>query len=318
MQQNSLAQAKNESVQTAQIVEGPYKSAERTGVPGGLAFWGVHLACLFVFAVGFSWVALAVAMLTYWLRVFALTAGYHRYFAHRSYKTSRLFQFLMAFLGASSAQMGPLWWAAHHRHHHRFSDTEEDIHSPVISGFWWSHMGWVLSDRYNKTNYNKIPDFAKFPELRFINRFHVIAPIALAVGLYYLGAWLQVAAPSLGTSGWQLVIWGFFISTTLVYHATFFVNSLAHVVGSRRFLTRDQSRNNWFIALVTMGEGWHNNHHRYPSSAQQGFYWWEIDMSHYVLRMLSWVGLVWDLRKPPEELYDEAAGQKRIEQDIAA
>jgi stearoyl-CoA desaturase (delta-9 desaturase) len=271
-------------------------------------FWGVHVACLLVLWVGWSWTAVGVCALTYFVRVFAITGVYHRYFSHRTYKTSRPVQFCLALLGTSAVQKGPLWWAAHHRDHHRYSDTENDIHSPVTASFWWSHVGWILSSKYVATKMEAIRDFARFPELRFLNRYHLLTPIALAIGLFLSGWLLGHYLPWLHTSGLQLLVWGFFISTTLLYHATFTINSLAHVFGSRRFKTSDQSRNNLLLALLTLGEGWHNNHHRYPGSERQGFYWWEVDVTHYVLTVMSWLGLVWDLRQPPASIYLEADG----------
>lgn len=279
---------------------------ERPDWVGSLAFISVHLACLLVFVAGFSWAALGMLGITYFGRMFGITGVFHRYFSHRTYKTSRVFQFMLGWLGTSSAQQGPLWWAAHHRHHHRHSDEPEDIHSPVQRGFWFSHVGWVMCKKYEKTNVSAIPDFAKYPELRFLNNFHILPPISLALAVYGIGFLLERYAPSLGTNGFQMLVWGFFISTTLLYHGTFSINSVAHVIGWRRFNTTDHSRNNFWLALITMGEGWHNNHHRCPYSERQGFYWWEVDMSHYILKGLSFLGLVWDLQKPPQTVYDEA------------
>lgn len=273
---------------------------------GSSAFVGVHLACLLAFYTGVSWAAVGMLVFTYTARMFGITGAFHRYFSHRTYKTSRFFQFCLAWLGTSSAQQGPLWWAAHHRHHHRFSDQENDIHSPVQHGFFWSHVGWIVCKKYEKTNFSAIPDFAKYPELRFLNNFHIIPPIVLALTVYGIGELLATYAPSLGTNGLQMLVWGFFISTTLLYHCTFFINSVAHVIGKRRFETKDASRNNWWLAILTLGEGWHNNHHRCPYSERQGIYWWEIDISHYILTGLSWMGLVWDLQKPPKTIYEEA------------
>jgi stearoyl-CoA desaturase (Delta-9 desaturase) len=193
-------------------------------------------------------------------------------------------------VGTMSVQKGPLWWAAHHRRHHTYSDQEGDIHSPVLRGLWWSHVGWILSARYDKTDLDAIPDMARYPELRWLDRFHIVPPVLLAVALYQWG-------------GAVMLVWGFFVSTTVLYHGTFVINSLAHVFGTRRFETGDESRNNLWLALITMGEGWHNNHHRYPGSERQGFYWWEIDMSHYILKALSYVGVVWNLRVPPISLF---------------
>lgn len=266
----------------------------------------MHLGIIMVFFVPFSWFAVGVCAALYVLRVFALTAGYHRYFSHNAYRTGRVFQFILAFVGGTSAQLGALWWAAHHRHHHQHSDTAEDIHSPVRKGFLWAHVGWITCRKYAKTELDRIPDFARYPELRLLDRFHAVPPLALAVGLYVLGDLLGARYPELGTSGWQLVAWGFFVSTVLVYHATFCINSLTHVFGSRRYNTPDASRNSMILALATMGEGWHNNHHRYPVSARQGLFWWELDATYYILRLLAWAGVVWDLRPPPEKIYREA------------
>ena len=279
-------------------------------------FWGVHLMCFGAIWVGVSWVAAIVCILLYVVRMFAITGGYHRYFSHRTYKTSRWFQFVLAFLGASAAQKGPLWWAAHHRHHHRYSDTEEDIHPPSY-GLWWAHVGWVLSARFVDTREDLIKDFTTFPEIRWLDRNHIIAPVTLGVAVFFLGYFLNLWFPSLGTSGMQMLIWGFFISTTLLYHGTFVINSLTHMIGSRRFNTSDNSRNHLLLALITLGEGWHNNHHRYPGSERQGFYWWEIDISHYILKALSWAGLVWDIREPPERIYQEARDIKAQRQGHA-
>ena len=284
----------------------PEEDNERPDWMGSLAFMMVHAACLFVFVVGWSWTAVGTAVALYFVRMFGITAGFHRYFSHRSYKTSRWFQFCMAFLGTSSAQQGPLWWAAHHRHHHRHSDQPEDIHSPIEKGFFWAHVGWIMSRKYEKTDTKAIPDMARFPELRFLDDYHIIPPICLATAVFVAGVLLNAYAPGLGTNGGQMLVWGFFVSTVFLYHGTFTINSLSHVIGTRRFETTDHSRNNFFLALITMGEGWHNNHHRWHNSERQGFYWWEIDMSHYILKAMSMVGLVWDLQTPPKKIYDEA------------
>lgn len=267
----------------------------------------MHLMALGVFFVSFSWAAVGLCAATYALRVFALTAGYHRYFSHNSFKTSRVFQFVLAFLGGTSAQLGALWWAAHHRYHHQVSDTEKDIHSPHVQGVFWAHLGWLLCRKHAKTELDRIRDFARFPELRLLDRYHSIPPILLAVGLYFLGDWLGARHPASGITAWSFVFWGFFLSSVLVYHATFCINSLTHMIGTRRFNTGDHSRNSLLLALVTFGEGWHNNHHRYPVATAQGMYWWEIDISYYILKVLSWVGLVWDLRSHPAKLFEEAA-----------
>lgn len=270
------------------------------------AFWGIHLGCLLVFWVGFSWVALAVCVALYVIRMFGITGVYHRYFSHRSYKTSRWFQFVLAFIGTTSAQKGPIWWASHHRHHHQFSDTEEDIHPPRIYGLWWAHVGWVLSTQFVETRWELVKDLVRFPELRLLDKHHIVPPVLLGTAVALLGYYLGVAYPSLGTNGLQMFTWGFCVSTTLLYHGTFCINSMAHIIGKVRFKTGDDSKNSLILALITLGEGWHNNHHRYPGSERQGFYWWEIDISHYTLKVLSWFGLVWDLREPPARIYQEA------------
>jgi stearoyl-CoA desaturase (delta-9 desaturase) len=218
--------------------------------------------------------------------MFAITAGYHRYFSHRSYKTGRVFQFVLAWFGCSAMQKGPLWWTAHHRRHHRHSDTAQDPHSPRANSFWWSHVGWLLALDPASHDDHDVRDWKRYPELRWLNRNHWVPGIMLA-GLCWLLA------------GWSGLVWGFFVSTVLLYHATFAVNSLCHLFGRRRYQTSDESRNNLFVALITLGEGWHNNHHHYQSSANQGFFWWEIDVSYYLIKMMGWFGLVWDIRKPP-------------------
>ncbi|MDB5033452.1 MAG: stearoyl-CoA 9-desaturase [Chlorobi bacterium] len=275
-----------------------------------IGFVGIHVTCLLVIWAGISWTAVAVCVFLYLVRMFAVTAGYHRYFAHRTYKTSRVFQFILGFMGATSLQNGPLWWAAHHRNHHRFSDTEHDVHSPVVGGVWWAHVGWILSKKFSAYDPKVVHDLEKFPEIRWLNRHYIWAAVLMAAVLYGVGMILQYEAPQLHTSGFQLLIWGGFISTTILYHGTFTINSLAHMFGSRRFETSDDSRNNFFLALITLGEGWHNNHHRYLASERQGFYWWEIDISHYILKVLSWLGIVWDLKTPPAKIYQEAERRK--------
>jgi len=263
-------------------------------------FVGMHVACAGVFFVGFSRTALLVAVVLYALRMFAVTGFYHRYFSHRTFRTSRVFQCMMAATGCLAVQRDPIWWAAHHVHHHKHSDKADDPHSPTHLGFWKSHVGWFMTKASFPTRTEYVKDWVKFPELIFLNRFDWLPGVMLAAALFVIGAWLQRFAPELGTSGMQLLVWGFFVSTIALHHATFTVNSLAHGWGSKRFLTRDDSRNNLWIALLTLGEGWHNNHHHYPGSARQGFYWWEIDVTYYGLRLLQALGLIWDLRGVPD------------------
>lgn len=260
----------------------------------------MHLACVTVLWVGVSPVALWVAVALYAIRMFALTGFYHRYFAHRTFRASRAVQFVFAVIGASSVQRGPLWWAAHHRNHHRHTDTALDPHSPNVHGFLWSHVGWFLTPRGFKTEWTRIPDLVKFSELRWLDRYDTLIPVLLAALLYGVGAVLERTAPGLGTSGGQMLVWGFFVSTVVLFHATVTINSLAHQFGSRRFDTKDDSRNNGWLALITFGEGWHNNHHFFPGTARQGFRWWEIDLTWYGLKLLAILGLVQGLKPVPD------------------
>ncbi|OZB19644.1 MAG: acyl-CoA desaturase [Marinobacter sp. 34-60-7] len=277
-----------------------------------LPFIGLHLACLLAFFTGVSTFALVFAFAFFVIRMFAITGFYHRYFSHKTFKTSRPAQFLFGVLGASAAQRGPLWWAAHHRHHHQHSDTAEDLHSPHQGGFWWAHMGWFTSDAGFKMDERRVRDWMKFPELRFINRFDALVPAVFAVGIFALGEALAAWAPGLGTNGFQLLVWGFFVSTVVLFHATVSINSLSHVWGKRRFDTGDDSRNNFWLALITLGEGWHNNHHRWPQSVRQGFRWYEIDVTWYGLWALSKLGIIWDLNPIPAHIQEETRELDRM------
>ncbi len=270
--------------------------------PAAIPFVLVHLSLVGIFWTGFTTQAVVMCVVLYLVRMWALTAGFHRYFSHRSYKTSRWFQFVLAFLGQTSAQRGVLWWAALHRHHHRHSDTPLDVHSPVHTGFWFSHLGWIFSPQKNEADYSDIEDFAKYPELRFLDRHPYFPAVLLGIACFLVG-------------GWPGLFVGFLLSTVILWHGVFAINSIAHVVGRKRYLTADESRNNWWLAIITLGEGWHNNHHHYQSSTRQGFYWWEVDISFYVLKAMSWVGLVWDLREPPRNVVEGEArlGRKVIE-----
>ncbi len=268
-------------------------------------FLAMHVMCLGVFFTGFSWTAVGFGLGLYWLRMFAITGFYHRYFSHRTFKTGRVRQFLFAVAGASAVQRGPLWWAAHHRVHHRHADREGDPHSPNQDGFLWSHMLWLTSRANFATKVNLVPDLARYRELRFLDRFDTLVPLGLALSLYFLGEWLSLRFPSLSVSGAQLLVWGFFVSTVALFHGTCLINSMAHRIGRRRYNTDDDSRNSLVLALITLGEGWHNNHHHFPGAARQGFYWWEIDVTFYLLKGLSWLGLIWDLRPVPEGVREQ-------------
>lgn len=257
--------------------------------PQVLPFLLIHAGCVAAIWTGVSWQAVGLCVALYWLRMFAITAGYHRYFSHRAYATSRVFQFMLAFLAQSSAQKSVLWWAAKHRHHHLHSDTAQDVHSPRHKGFLYSHVGWIFYRQHDGTDLVKVADLASYPELMWLHRLELLPAAALA-GLCFIAA------------GWSGLVVGFLWSTVLLYHATFCINSLAHVHGRKRYVTGDDSRNNWLLALFTMGEGWHNNHHAYQASARQGFYWYEIDLTYYVLVVLSWFGIVRDLKMPPAQV----------------
>ena len=270
-----------------------------------IPFSMLHFGCLGLIWVGWSPFAVVFAVALYFVRMFAVTGIYHRYFSHKTYRTSRIGQFLLAVWGGTAAQRGPLWWAGHHRHHHQHSDDEHDAHSPVVHGFWWAHIGWITSKRNFPTDYSQIKDLTKYPELVFLNRFDLIVPVLFASAIYGLGAGLATWAPGLGVTGPQLLVWGFFVSTTALFHGTSCINSLAHLMGKRRFKTDDDSRNSFVLAIICLGEGWHNNHHRYQSSTRNGFYWWEIDPTYYGLKMLSWTGLIWGLKKVPQSVLDE-------------
>jgi stearoyl-CoA desaturase (delta-9 desaturase) len=261
---------------------------ERISWTRNLPFLALHFVPLFAFfteVTAFDW-ALCAGL--YATRMFFITGAYHRYFSHRSYKTGRAMQLLLAVGGTLAVQKGPLWWAGHHRHHHKHSDQLDDIHSPM-KGLFWSHMGWIMCRKYDPTPTHLIKDFAKFPELRWLDKYHLVPPAILGAAIYYF----------FGAGAFLI---GFVLSTVLCWHCTYFINSLTHLFGRRRYVTTDTSRNSLILALLTFGEGWHNNHHYYQSSANQGFFWWEIDISYYVIKALSFVGLVYDVRTPPEHV----------------
>ena len=265
-----------------------------------IPYVGMHIMCLGVIWVGWSPVAVLVAAGLYAFHMFVITGFYHRYFSHRTFKTSRAAQFIFAVAGASCVQRGAIWWAARHRHHHRHSDEEDDIHSPVRHGFYFSHVGWIVSKAGFDYDERAVPDLMKYPELCFLNRFDNLVPVIEAVMLFFLGSFLE--SSGWNTSGMQMLIWGFFISTMCSSHATFTINSLTHMWGTKRYKSKDESRNSLLLALLTFGEGWHNNHHYYPGATRQGFYWWEIDVTYYGLWVLSRLGIIWDLSPVPTEV----------------
>jgi len=251
-------------------------------------FTMVHVAAILGAIWFWSWGGVALALGSYFVRMVVVTAGYHRYFAHRSFKTSRAFQLLLAIATQSAGQKWVIWWASHHRWHHKHSDTPLDVHSARLRGFWYSHIGWVLSSNWTETDTTMVKDLARFPELRLLDSSLLELAPMFALGL----AFLLLGGP-------HAFVWGFLVSSVLVWHGSFAINSLAHLFGSRRYETSDDSRNSFLLALAMTGEGWHNNHHRYPTSARQGFRWWEVDLTYYVLWLLARLGIVWDLRGPP-------------------
>jgi stearoyl-CoA desaturase (delta-9 desaturase) len=272
---------------------------------GSIPFFLFHLMCFGIIWVGWSPFAVIFALIFYIIRMFSITAYYHRYFAHRSFTANRFFTFVFAFLGCSAMQRGPLWWAAIHRHHHRFADLKEDLHSPKISGFWWSHIGWILAHENKRTRIEYVKDWLKYPELVFLDRFALLVPIITGIGIYFIGVGTQILFPQFQTNGMQLLIWGLFVSTICCSHATFSINSIDHIWGTRRYDEPNTSRNNALMAFLTLGEGWHNNHHHYAVTAKAGFYWYEYDFTYYYLVILSWFGIVKNLRPISKQKREE-------------
>jgi stearoyl-CoA desaturase (Delta-9 desaturase) len=271
---------------------------------GAWPFFLIHVLAFGAIWTGVTASAAICCAVLYVARMFLVTGFYHRYFSHKTFKTSRAFQFVIAFLTQTTAQKGVLWWAAHHRHHHQYSDQPNDSHSVLQDGFWYSHMLWIFDPATSATDYSRIPDLARYPELRFLNKYYLLPPILLGAAIFF---WL-------GASG---LFFGFFVSTVLLWHGTFTINSLSHVFGKRRFATSDESRNNWLLAIITLGEGWHNNHHRFSSSTRQGFYWYEYDITFYGLKLLSWMGLIWNLRPVPAAILEEGRKSEELHPDGA-
>ena len=278
------------------------QSREKINLWRELDFLALHLLPLLAFFTGTTWFDWLLALSLYLVRMFFVTAGYHRYFSHRSFKTSRLMQFFLAWGAQTSFQKGVLWWAAHHRDHHSHSDTPQDPHSAKIYGFWYAHIGWIMGPDFKDTKIENIRDFARFPELRWLNRFHALPALSLALGVYFLGNYFNGSGWTDWTAGLSTLLIGFLFSTIVLYHGTFTINSLMHRLGRKRYPTQDESRNSFWLALLTLGEGWHNNHHYYQSSARQGFFWWEIDLTYYIIKIMAWLRLVWDIRPVPHEV----------------
>ena len=274
---------------------------EKLSLLVSLPFISVHIGAIFALTISPSPFALFMVFLMYFIRMFGITAGFHRFFSHKTFKTSRAFQFILAYLATCSAQMGPIWWASHHRHHHKYTDEIEDPHTPTLKGFFWAHVGWIMSPANVPTKEEYVGDLKRFPELKFLDKYHYIAPLSMAMILFGLGEYMALYYSQYNTNGMELLMWGFFVSTVILYHATFTVNSVCHVFGYRSYDTKDGSVNNWLIAILTLGEGWHNNHHAFPNSERQGHQWYQIDICHYILWCLSKLGIVWDIRGVPED-----------------
>ena len=263
-------------------------------------FWTVQASALFVFAVPFAWSLVALWAASHFLRAIGLTLAFHRYFAHRAFQMNRAARFVWTLVGTAAMQKGPLWWAGHHVNHHRFADRDGDPHSPAVSGFYYAHIGWFLSDtrhdRLESTN-PVLRHFSKAPEIVWLDRYYFVPPLALAAAIWAIG-------------GLPWLVWGFCLPTMTLAHATFAINTINHLFGSRRFETRDQSRNNALTAFFAVGEGWHNNHHRFQRAARNGFYWWEFDPTWYVIRLMKAAGLAWDVQAVPARIYEEARAAK--------
>jgi stearoyl-CoA desaturase (delta-9 desaturase) len=263
-------------------------------------FWSIQASALLVFFVPFSWALVGLWAASHFIRAVGLTLAFHRYFAHRSFQMNRIARFVWAFIGTAAMQKGPLWWAGHHVNHHRYADRDGDPHSPAISGFYYAHIGWFLND----TKHDRLPltnpvvrDFSKAPEIAWLERCYWAPPLMFGAALFLIG-------------GWPWFIWGFAAPTMTLAHATFAINTVNHLWGSRRFETHDDSRNNAVTAFFSAGEGWHNNHHRYQRAARNGFYWWEVDITWYVIRAMAAAGLAWNIQAVPSRIYAEASAVK--------
>ncbi len=282
----------------------PHHKHDDIVYPGTIPFILIHLSVFAAFWTGVNMVDIWICLALYWIRIWGITAGYHRYFSHRTYKTSRWFQFVLAFVGGASAQKGAIWWASIHRRHHKYSDTAYDVHSPRQHGFLYAHVGWIFAERNDsdELDLSNVGDLTQYPELMFLNKYQHLPAILVGTAVWFF-------------AGWSGLVIGFLLSTVLTWHGTFFINSMAHVHGNQRYVTGDDSRNNWWLALITLGEGWHNNHHYYQSCARQGFRWWEIDVSYYSIKLLQWMGIVWEVKEPSAEVI---AGDRRLPGPISA
>jgi fatty-acid desaturase len=240
----------------------------------------IHLVALFALLPGnFSWGAIALALFLHWLTGgLGITLGWHRLVSHRSFQVPKWLEYVFVFFGTLSMQGGPIEWIGLHRHHHAHSDHESDHHNSG-RGFWWSHLGWMLHDIPARTEVPRLTqDINSDPVYRFFQRYFFPIQVVFAVLLYLLG-------------GWPFVVWGVFVRIVVVYHCTWLVNSATHKFGYRSYESGDRSTNCWWVALLTYGEGWHNNHHAFQYSARHGLRWWEIDLTWMVISFLQAVGL---------------------------
>jgi stearoyl-CoA desaturase (delta-9 desaturase) len=263
-------------------------------------FWSVQVSALLVFFVPFHPALVGLWATSHFVRAVGLTLLFHRYLAHRAFKLNRVARFVWAFIGTAAMQKGPLWWAGHHVNHHKFADRDGDPHSPMVSGFYYAHIGWFLNDtRHDRVEVTNpvMRDFSPVPELALLERCFWAPPAILAAVMYLLG-------------GMPWFVWGFCLPTMTLAHSTFAINTVNHMFGSRRFETVDESRNNPVTAFFAVGEGWHNNHHRFQRAARNGFYWWEFDITWYTIKAMEAVGLAWDLQAVPARIYEEARAVK--------
>lgn len=259
-------------------------------------FWSIHSTVLLAFVYPPDAALLALAFLSHYGRMIGITLCFHRHMAHRAFQFSRPVRFLFAWLGTTALQKGPIWWAGNHVYHHKYADREGDPHSPLVSGFYSAHMGWFTNDiRWDTLEPDNpvVREFSRYPEMRWLDRYYAVPPALLALGLFLAG-------------GWPFLVYGFCVPTFTLAHSTFAINSINHLFGSRRFETPDNSRNNFWTTLLTLGEGWHNNHHRFQRAARNGFYWWELDPTYWVVKALGAMGLATDIVPVPARVYAEA------------
>lgn len=245
----------------------------------------IHMGALAAFIPGtFSWSAVGLALILHWVTGgLGITLGWHRLLTHRSFQTPKWLEYFFAFCGSLACEGGVIEWVGLHRNHHMHSDQEQDQHNSG-RGFWWSHMGWMLFEVPAKAEVQRLTkDINSDPVYQFLDKYFFPIQVAFGLLLYALG-------------GWPFVVWGIFVRLVLVYHCTWFVNSATHQFGYRTYESGDRSTNCWWVALLTYGEGWHNNHHAFPHSARHGMAWWEIDTTWMMIRLLQWLGLAEKVR----------------------